>query len=131
MKQNEVRAAQVGFNLRRFKLGVFVFSGFYSGIAGGLLASLMMFTDSSMLSFEMSVSVVIMTLLGGAGTLLGPVMGVMLFEFLREILSSYTRYWSGVIGIVFIVYTIFLPQGMVGLLKGAWGMLAGAKGETT
>jgi branched-chain amino acid transport system permease protein len=65
MRQNPIRAQQIGFDLRKYKLGVFVISGFFCGIAGGLMAALTFFTDPSNLNFEMSVSVVIMTLLGG------------------------------------------------------------------
>jgi branched-chain amino acid transport system permease protein len=123
MRQNPIRAQQIGFDLKKFKLGVFVISGFFCGIAGGLMASLTFFTDPSNLSFDMSVSVVIMTLLGGAGTLLGPIFGVMLYELLRQVLSTYTSYWMGVIGGLFIIYTIFLPGGVMGLAEKSWRYL--------
>jgi len=119
----------VADSLKKFKLGVFVISGFFCGIAGGLMASLTFFTDPSNLSFDMSVSVVIMTLLGGAGTLMGPIFGVMLYELMRQVLSTYTSYWMGVIGAVFIIYTIFLPGGVMGLAEKSWRYLRyGSKG---
>jgi len=132
MRQNEIRAEQIGFNIKRFKLGIFVISGFYSGIAGALMASLMFFVDSGNLTFQMSVEVVIMVLLGGLGTLVGPVLGVFVFQLLSIVLSSYTSYWNGIIGIVFIVYTIFFPTGMMGLAKSGWQLVAGmGKGGKT
>ena len=61
--------------------------------------------------------VIIMTLLGGAGTLWGPVIGVVVFEVLKEWMSSKTPYWYGILGLVFIVATIYLPRGIVGELQ--------------
>ncbi len=129
MRQNPIRAQQIGFDLKKYKLGVFVISGFFCGIAGGLMAALTFFTDPSNLNFEMSVSVVIMTLLGGAGTLLGPIFGVMLYELMRQVLSTYTSYWMGIIGGLFIIYTIFLPGGIMGLVEKSWQYIrSGSKG---
>ena len=73
-----------------------------------------------------------MVLLGGLGTLVGPVLGVFVFQLLSIVLSSYTSYWNGIIGIVFIVYTIFFPTGMMGLAKSGWQLVAGmGKGGKT
>jgi branched-chain amino acid transport system permease protein len=92
-----------------------------SGIAGGLLASLMMYTGPQMLNWKTSGDVLIMTLLGGRGTLLGPVIGVAFFEILREVLSSYSDYWYGLVGVVFIVCTLYLPKGLAGTVLHKWG----------
>jgi branched-chain amino acid transport system permease protein len=61
--------------------------------------------------------VIIMTLLGGAGTLWGPVAGVLVFEVLKEWMSSKTEYWYGILGVVFILATIYFPRGIVGELQ--------------
>lgn len=68
-----------------------------------------------MLHWSVSGDVLIMTVLGGKGTLLGPVLGVAVFELLKEELSQYTQYWYGILGAVFIAATIFLPNGIAGL----------------
>ena len=116
VKVNEVRADQVGFNVKRLKLAAFAVSGVYAGVAGSLLGSLMQFVNPQGLHWSTSGDVVIMTLLGGIGTLFGPVLGVVMFEVLKEALSSYTVHWYGILGLIFIVATIYMPNGIQGVL---------------
>jgi branched-chain amino acid transport system permease protein len=121
VRQNPVRAEQLGFGVLGLRQTAMGLSGFVSGIAGGLLASLMMYTGPQMLNWKTSGDVLIMTLLGGRGTLLGPVIGVAFFEILREVLSSYSDYWYGLVGVVFIVCTLYLPKGLAGTVLHKWG----------
>lgn len=114
LRVNEVRADQVGFNVKRLKLAAFAISGVYSGIAGGLLGSLMQFVNPQGLHWSTSGDVVIMTLLGGIGTLFGPVFGVVVFEVLKEVLSSRTVHWYGILGLIFIAATMYMPRGIQG-----------------
>lgn len=116
LRVNEVRADQVGFNVKRLKLAAFAISGVYSGIAGALLGSLMQFVNPQGLQWSTSGDVVIMTLLGGIGTLYGPIFGVVAFEVLKEVISSYTVHWYGILGLVFIGVTMFMPQGIQGMI---------------
>ncbi|MFC3230516.1 branched-chain amino acid ABC transporter permease [Marinibaculum pumilum] len=116
IKANEVRAGQIGFNVGHLRKAAFIVSGIYAGVSGALLASLMFYVSPQMLHWTTSGDVVIMVLLGGMGTLLGPVLGVTLFEVLREWLSTATTHWYGILGLVFILCTIFLPQGLAGLV---------------
>lgn len=115
VQANEVRAAQLGYNVQRLRQAAFVISGAYAGVSGSLLASLMFYISPQMLHWSASGDVLIMTVLGGKGTLLGPVLGVAVFELLKEELSQYTQYWYGILGAVFIAATIFLPNGIAGL----------------
>lgn len=117
LRVNEIRADQVGFNVKRLKLAAFAISGVYSGVAGALLGSLMQFVNPQGLHWSTSGDVVIMTLLGGIGTLYGPILGVMVFEVLKEVLSSRTVHWYGVLGLIFIVATMYMPTGIHGALK--------------
>lgn len=117
VKVNEVRADQVGFNIKRLKLAAFAISGVYSGVAGALLGSLMQFVNPQGLHWSTSGDVVIMTLLGGIGTLFGPVMGVVVFEVLKEVLSSRTVHWYGILGLIFIVATMYMPSGLYGAVS--------------
>lgn len=116
IKANEVRAEQIGFNVQRLRQVVFTISGFYAGISGALLASLMFYVGPQMLHWSTSGDVVIMVLLGGTGTLLGPVLGVAVFEVLREWLSTLTPHWYGVLGLIFVLCTMYLPNGLAGLV---------------
>lgn len=115
VQANDVRAGQLGLNVQRLRQVAFMVSGFYAGVSGGLLASLLFYVSPQMLHWSTSGDVVIMTLLGGKGTLLGPVLGTALFEFLKEKLSQITEHWYGVLGVIFVATTILLPRGIAGL----------------
>jgi len=117
VQQNEIRCEQLGFDVHRLRQIVFVISGSVSGLAGGLLASLLMYVNPQMLHWTTSGDVIIMTLLGGSGTLWGPVIGVMVFEVLKEWLSAETQYWYGILGVVFILATIYFPRGILGEIQ--------------
>lgn len=118
IQANDVRAAQIGYNVQRLRQCAFMISGAYAGVSGALLASLMFYISPQMLHWTTSGDVLIMTLLGGKGTLLGPVLGVGLFELLKEELSQVTQHWYGILGLIFILCTIFLPNGLAGLFAG-------------
>jgi len=115
IRQNETRVQQLGYDPRLFKLAAFGLSGAFSGLAGGLLGALMMFVGPDMTRWNTSGDVLIMTVLGGRGTLLGPVVGVVLFEWLKESASSLSDHWYGILGLIFILVTLYLPGGVVGL----------------
>jgi branched-chain amino acid transport system permease protein len=115
VQANDVRAEQIGYHVQRLRQCAFMISGAYAGVSGALLASLMFYVSPQMLHWSTSGDVLIMTLLGGKGALLGPVLGVAVFEVLKEELSQFTEHWYGILGIVFILCTIFLPKGIAGL----------------
>jgi branched-chain amino acid transport system permease protein len=118
VQANDVRAAQIGFNVQRLRQCAFVISGFYAGVSGALLASLLFYVSPQMLHWSTSGDVLIMTVLGGKATLLGPILGVAVFEVLKEKLGQFTEHWYGVLGTIFIVCTILLPDGLAGLFVG-------------
>ncbi|HVR50546.1 MAG TPA: branched-chain amino acid ABC transporter permease [Pseudorhodoferax sp.] len=120
LRQNPVRLEQLGLNVGRLRLAAMGLSGAVSGLAGALLASLMMYVSPQLLHWKMSGDVLIMTLLGGSGTLLGPILGVAFFELLKELLAEYTEHWYGLLGVVFILGTIFMPRGLGGLVLRRW-----------
>jgi branched-chain amino acid transport system permease protein len=124
VRTNEVRASQLGFNVKYFKIGILMVSGFFAALAGGLLSSLLFFLNSSILHWSVSGDVVIMALMGGSGTLIGPVLGATVFESLKEILSDLTGRWHGILGVIFIVFVILLPDGLAGLFRRIWLWLA-------
>ena len=117
---NEVRAEQIGFNVQRLQRSVFTISGVYAGVSGGLLASLIFYVGPQMLHWTTSGDVVIMVLLGGMGTLFGPILGVAIFEIMREWLSTQTSHWYGILGLIFIICTIGMPKGIAGLITQLW-----------
>lgn len=116
-RQNEVRAEQLGWNVANYRLAVFAISGAYAGTAGGLLAGLMSFVGPDTINWTTSGDLVIMTILGGRDSVFGPVLGVAAMELLREVASSYTEHWHGVLGVIFILCTLFMPEGLAGLVR--------------
>ncbi|MEX1035072.1 MAG: branched-chain amino acid ABC transporter permease [Sneathiella sp.] len=123
VKSNEVRAEQIGFNVQRLQRSVFTISGIYAGVSGGLLASLIFYVGPQMLHWTTSGDVVIMVLLGGMGTLFGPILGVAIFEIMREWLSTQTSHWYGILGLIFIISTIGMPKGIAGLIIQLWNRI--------
>ena len=87
-------------------------------VAGALLGGLMQFVNTQGLHWGTSGDVVMMTLLGGLGTLYGPIIGVVVFETLKEMFSSWTVHWYGLLGVIFILATIFMPDGLHGIMLG-------------
>jgi branched-chain amino acid transport system permease protein len=101
LRENKDRAMSIGYNVNRFRLIVFVISGFFSGLAGGLYALLLNFVPLNSLYWTTSGEVVVMTIVGGMGTLVGPVMGAVAIILLRDLLSNFTESWSFVMGLLF------------------------------
>ncbi len=123
IRLNAARIEQLGWRANRFHIAVFAVSGFYAGIAGALLGPLLFFISPQIIDWTTSGDVLIMTILGGTGTLFGPVLGVAAFELLRNELSYLTDRWYGVLGVIFVLVTIFLPGGLAGLAGSAGRLL--------
>lgn len=119
IRLNAPRIEQLGWRVNRFRVAIFAVSGFYAGIAGALLASLLLYISPQTMNWTTSGDVLIMSILGGVGTLLGPVLGVVVFEVLRDTLSHLTERWYGVLGLIFVLVTIFAPSGLMGLIVSA------------
>ncbi|MES2362655.1 MAG: branched-chain amino acid ABC transporter permease [Pseudomonadota bacterium] len=115
IRDNPVRAEQLGYNVSFYRVSAYAISGTASGMAGAYFAALTMFVGPDMLKWMMSGEVLIMTVLGGPGTLFGPLLGVAAFETARSVVSRYTDHWFGFVGVLFILVTLFLPAGLVGL----------------
>lgn len=116
MRLNEVRAQQIGFDVLRLKISAFAVSGAISGVAGALLAMLMRFVNPEVLGWTISGDVLIATLLGGSGTLLGPALGALMMALLREGLEKLTTHWHGLLGVILILVTLYMPNGAAGVL---------------
>ena len=114
VKANETRAAACGFDTRRVRLAAFAISGLFSGLAGALLTVVLEFVPIENIHWQMSGSVLIMTLFGGTGTLLGPFVGAGVFIWMRDFLSKHLEYWEVFVGGAFVLIVLFLPDGIVG-----------------
>lgn len=112
LKENEDRARSIGYNTAAFKIVAFMISAFFASLAGGLYAVHSNFVPMDTLSINTSADVVIMALLGGIGTLYGPVMGAMLIVFLKNLLSDWIGNWPLILGAIFIVSVLSVRQGI-------------------
>ncbi len=110
-------AADVGVNATFYQDLVFVLSGAVVGLTGGLYASYFSFIEpSDMFGFDRSIAFVLMSVIGGIGTVLGPVLGAVIFVLLRQyLLASYPQLYLGLYGILLILIILFEPLGLTGL----------------
>jgi branched-chain amino acid transport system permease protein len=114
IRENSDRAVACGYDINRIKLLSFVFSASFAGLAGGLDALRLTVVPVEALYWSTSGQVVIMTLLGGAGTFFGPFVGAATYLILADRLSIFFEYWPLVIGIIFMAFVLFLPRGIWG-----------------
>jgi branched-chain amino acid transport system permease protein len=117
IRENEQRAQCIGFNPSRFKLIAFVISAGLAGLGGGLYCILQNFVPLKSLHWTVSGDVVMMTILGGMGTLVGPLFGGMFVVLVREVLSTYTHLWGLIMGILFVLIVLVFRKGIIGELR--------------
>ena len=141
IKSNQTRMSYVGLNIKPYMLAAFVISGMYAGLAGGLLAAMDPLTGAERMFWTASGEIVIMSILGGVGTLIGPVLGAGLIKYLENIISKINesvlqqwfsflpdwlegslvtifepfvgKGWHLTLGLLFMAVVIFLPGGLV------------------
>jgi branched-chain amino acid transport system permease protein len=118
-RENPGRAVACGYDVDRVKLLAFVFSAVFAGLAGSLEALRLSVVPIDSLYWTTSGQVVMMTLLGGAGTFFGPFVGAATFLVLEDRLSLLTESWPLVVGTIFVLFVLFLPRGVWGTLTGA------------
>jgi branched-chain amino acid transport system permease protein len=117
IRENEPRMMAVGYPTRAYKLISFTISAAIAGLAGGLYAIFNGFISADALYWTASGDVLIMTMLGGAGTLIGPAIGAGVFLLMKNVVSSYNEHWLAIIGITFICCVMFFPAGIWGALR--------------
>ncbi len=113
IRENEVRAEAVGYPARWFKLLAFVIGGAYSGAAGVLYAMLFGIVPLEAIGFVFSGNVVFATLIGGSGSLYGPVIGSFVFIWLSESVSVIWQRWPLLLGVAFVIVVLFFRGGVV------------------
>jgi branched-chain amino acid transport system permease protein len=119
LKDNEERARSIGYKTRNFKLISFMLSALFSGLAGGLYALHLNFVPIESLSIATSGDVLIMALMGGVGTLYGPIFGAMLTVYLKNILNAWSANWNLAMGVIFILTVLIFRQGIFPVLRDA------------
>jgi branched-chain amino acid transport system permease protein len=120
IRENERKFATLGQDPRRFKVIVFVVAAFFAGLAGALFAPFRGFASPEVMFWVLSGQALMMVIVGGLGTLAGPVVGAMVFLLLQEVVSSYSEHWMLLNGAIFVVVVVFFPGGLLGTLR-RWG----------
>jgi branched-chain amino acid transport system permease protein len=121
IRDNERRMAALGFPTARYKLAAFVISGALAGLAGALMANHTEFVSPAFLSWQRSGEILVIVVLGGMGTVYGPVAGAVAFFVLEEVLSQWTQHWMVIFGPLLVLAVLFARQGLWGLVEG-WFM---------
>ena len=118
IRENEPRTRALGYPVERYKMVAVMLSGLFAGLAGVLYAVQNKFAAPDFVFFLISGEVVIFNVLGGMGTLVGPIAGAAFFLLLREGFSRFfTEYYLIPVGIIFILMVIFMPQGLLGIWR--------------
>ncbi len=116
VRSNEQRMQAIGFPANRYRLVCFVISGTICGLAGALLANNTDFISPATMYWTRSGDLMVMVVLGGMGSLFGPVIGAIVFLVLEEFLSQITEYWAMIMGPLLLLIVLFGRGGIVGLL---------------
>ncbi len=117
IKDNEERLASLGYDTWRYKMAVYVLSGAIAGFAGALFVFFNRHAAPENLFWVVSGEVLLMVIIGGAGTLYGPALGAILVRMFESYVSSYTDRWQTLLGLLFVAFVLFAPGGIVGLIR--------------
>ncbi|MGE0503412.1 MAG: branched-chain amino acid ABC transporter permease [Rhizobiaceae bacterium] len=111
-KTNEQRARALGYEPFQVRLVAFVIAGVIAGIAGFLMANQTGFVSPAMMHWTRSGELIVMVVLGGLGTIFGPLLGAIAFLALEEVLSGFTEYWAIPLGLILIAVARYMPSGL-------------------
>ncbi|HYB55529.1 MAG TPA: branched-chain amino acid ABC transporter permease [Alphaproteobacteria bacterium] len=118
IRENEARTRAIGYPIERYKIVAVMLSGLFAGLAGVLYAIQNEFAAPDFVFFLVSGEAVIYNVMGGIGTLVGPIAGAAFFLLLREACSRFfTEYYLIPVGLIFIAMVIFMPQGLLGFAR--------------
>lgn len=133
VKDNEERAAFIGYNVFRSKLVLFTMAGFFAGIAGALFAFFEEFVSLDSINMAMSTEVLFMAFIGGTGSFLGPVLGAGVYIYFTEWVSDITEHWEFFLGLLFVLLILYANRGIIGLIpekiKNFWSPRSASAGE--
>jgi branched-chain amino acid transport system permease protein len=113
--QNEARVRYLGINSDRFIFVALLLSGFVAGLGGALYSVSIAFSYPLLMDWHQSGDFVMMVILGGVGTIWGPVIGAAIYAIAQNVLSSFTPAWQIIIGGMFIFFVLVFPKGLLGL----------------
>jgi branched-chain amino acid transport system permease protein len=115
IRENEARARFLGYDVQRYKMVVCVISALLTGLAGALYPVRSAFATPDLMLWTESGEFIISVMIGGIGTLVGPIVGGAFFTILRDKVSSYVDWYFIIIGVVLVAIVLFMPRGLLGL----------------
>jgi branched-chain amino acid transport system permease protein len=115
IRENEDRARFLGYNVQRYKMAVCLISAILTGLAGALYPGRSAYATPDLLHWSVSGEFLIMVMIGGLGTLVGPIIGGAFFIVLQEKVSSYVQWYNIVVGLVLVLIVLFVPRGLLGI----------------
>lgn len=126
IRENEQRVESIGFSIMHYKVIASVVSGIVASIAGVLYILSLRFVDTGVFATDVTLDALLMTIIGGVGTLVGPIIGAGIIEFAHHFLSDLAdvhwifERWIILFGIIYILAVVFFPRGIVGTLQLLW-----------
>ena len=126
IRDNPLRAAAVGHSVQSYKLTAFVIAAAYAGFAGGLLGVMQAFMPPDAFMFQTSAQLIMQTVIGGVGTLFGPLLGAAVWLYLQDFLQARLGLgatWALVLGVIFVLLVCFLRHGIIGGIADLYGYL--------
>lgn len=117
------RMRMLGHNVWAIRWAAFVLAGFWASVAGLLFIYDYGFVSPQSMSLQQSAEALLMVVLGGAGTLAGPILGAVIITVMKTVVSTYVERWYSLLGLIFILSVIFMPQGLIPGLTDAWSQL--------
>lgn len=127
IRDNETRAQFLGIRIRQYRWIAFLISGTFTGLAGILWVPLNGLVTPDILYWPFSGEIVFMTVLGGFRSFTGPIVGAIVFNYLKTYAVASTEYWQMLLGIVLLVLVMVLPTGIVGMISRIRDKLTGGK----
>ena len=117
VRESESRMRVLGYHTWLHKYLSYIYSAAFGGFAGVLWAYFNGFTSPYDMDLTASIEIILMVILGGPGTLIGPALGACIIVFLKNFISAYTQRWLLIVGTIYIVTILYAPQGLVNLIK--------------
>jgi ABC-type branched-subunit amino acid transport system permease subunit len=135
IRENKIRARFLGYDVNKYRVNAFVLSAMFPAVAGWLWTFYQQSINPDASSVGNSGNLVMMSLLGGVQTFFGPILGSIVYWELENNISQVTKYWEAWIGVVFVVFVLASPQGIMGILEdarryGVAGVFSRTKRET-
>jgi branched-chain amino acid transport system permease protein len=127
LRESDIAAQTIGIDLAKYKTIAFAISAFYTGVAGGLFAYLITFLSPDAFTIELSVDFIAMIVIGGMGSILGSIIGAVILTGMQQILAGLLDLQVFIFGLSLIVFMIFMPRGISGMIYDLKERFVGSK----